>query len=301
MHADTHKKNRSCTSNMKLFRRNQEQNSADHLLNSPFLRHEEPDPQHIYLDLEAEPDALDDPDSYSRAIASAVHRFPWFSQFHISSAQGIDYELRRKTVRAIRRILFSFLAGRPMNAVAKRVATSRRTVYATIEREIYSDYGELDTWSELGLIRVWDLPRVTFGGTQLDDGIRFEEECAAVVCLLCHRLVGHVSLFDRLYDSSLVVGESNRFEPYSYRNNSVRGHLISHFFFGERPVPNRRMMIDYGSGGRPRFYTARGGWMDRVELTVAGIAGNDQDRILPVTEDGSPTEGEVREHYLGLL
>jgi hypothetical protein len=61
------------------------------------------------------------------------------------------------------------------------------------------------------------------------------------------------------------------------------------------------MMIDYGSGDRPRFYTARGGWMDQVEPMVSGIAGSDQERILPVTEDGSPTEGEVREHYQGLL
>jgi hypothetical protein len=41
--------------------------------------------------------------------------------------------------------------------------------------------------------------------------------------------------------------------------------------------------------------------MDRVELMLAGIAGSHQEQILPVTEDGSPTEGEVREHYQGLL
>jgi hypothetical protein len=61
------------------------------------------------------------------------------------------------------------------------------------------------------------------------------------------------------------------------------------------------MMIDYRSGGRPSFYTAQGGWMDQVDPMVAGTAGSHQRRILPVTEDGSPTEGEVREHYPDLL
>jgi hypothetical protein len=59
-----------------------------------------------------------------------------------------------------------------------------------IEKEIYLANGDLDTWSELGLIRIWDLPQVAFGGIDLQGGISFDEECAAVVCLLCHRLVG---------------------------------------------------------------------------------------------------------------
>ena len=122
----------------------------------------------------------------------------------------------------------------------------------------------------------------------------------AVVCLLCQRLVGHVSLYDRLYDSSLVV-VNGRFEPFSDKNERIRGHLIAHFYFGDRPVPNQRMMIDHDTADHPKFYTARGGWMDWVEPTVAGIAGSHQNRILPLTEDRSPTEGEVREHYLGLL
>lgn len=286
---------------MKLFRRKQVQNSVERPPNNPFLRHKEPEIQHIYLDLEAEPDALDDPESYSRAVASAVHPFPWFSQFHIAPAKGIDYELRRKTAPAIRRILFSFLAGRPMNAVAKRVPTSRRTVYKVIEREIYSPYGDLDSWSELGLIRIWDLPEVSFGGTSLEGGISFDEYCAATICLLCHRLIGHVVLHDRLYDSSVVADLGGRITAFSRNAERVRGHLIAHFFFGNRPVPNQRMMINHDSGDRLRVYTARGGWMDHVEPMVAGIAGSDQERILPVTEEGSPTEGELREHYRGLL
>ena len=286
---------------MKLFQRNQEQNTAEQPPNSPFFRHQDPENQLIPLDLVAEPDALVDPDAYYRAVSEAAMGFPWFSQFHIARSQGIDYELRRKTVPAIRRVLFSFLAGRPMTAVAGRIPTSRRTVYAVIEKEIYFANGDLDTWSELGLIRIWDLPQVAFGGIQLQDGITFEEDSAVVVCLLCHRPVGSVSLSDRLYDSSLVAPDSSQFELFSHRSERIRGHLIAHFFFGERPVPNRQMMVDRSSGDGLRFYTARGGWMDRVEPMVAGIAGSHQELILPVTEDGSPTEGEVREHYRGLL
>ena len=286
---------------MKLFRRNHEQINDEPQPNNPFLRHKDPETLHIHLDLEAEPNAIEDPDSYSRAITTALHQFPWFSQFHIASVQGIDYELRRKTVPAIRRILFSYLAGRPMEAVAKRVPTSRRTVYKTIEREIYSSYGDLDSWSELGLIRIWDLPRVPLDGIFLEEGFNFEDECAVVVCLLCHRLVGNVVLYDRRYDSSTVAKMNGRFEAFSYRTEQVRGHLIAHFYFGERPTPNQRTMLVYDSYDRLRIHTAKGGWMDQVLPGVAGIAGSHQEQILPVTEGESPTESEVREHYLGLL
>ncbi|MDG0866405.1 hypothetical protein [Candidatus Lucifugimonas marina] len=286
---------------MKLFRRNHEQINDEPQPNNPFLRHKDPETLHIHLDLEAEPNALEDPDSYSRAITTALHQFPWFSQFHIASVQGIDYELRRKTVPAIRRILFSYLAGRPMEAVAKRVPTSRRTVYKTIEREIYSPYGDLDSWSELGLIRTWDLPQVWFIGIDLEEYFIFEEECAVVVCLLCHRLVGNVALYDRLWDSSVVADISGRFEAFSYRTERIRGHLIAHFYFGERPTPNQQTMIGYGPSNHLRLYTERGGWMDHVAPEVAGIAGSHQDLILPLTESGTPTESEVREHYRGLL
>ena len=286
---------------MKLFRRNQEQNNTEQLPNSPFFRHKEPEILNIHLDLEAEPNALEDPDSYSRAVTAAIHQFPWFSQFQIARAQGIDYELRRKTVLAIRRIMFSYLAGRPMTAVASRVPTSRRTIYKVIEREIYSPYGDLDSWSDLGLIRTWDVPQLPFGEIVLEEGFYFEEECAVVVCLLCHRLVGNIVLRDSLNDWSIVAQMHGRFEAFSYKAERIRGHLIAHFYFGARPRPNQRTMIEYDSGGRLRLYTARGGWMDEVEPMVAGLAGSHQELILPVTEDGSPTESEVREHYRGLL
>ena len=286
---------------MKLFRRNQDQITDEPASNNPFLRHKDPEIRHIYLDLDAEPNALVDPDCYTNAIADAVHQFPWFSQFHISSAKRIDNELRRKTAPALRRVLFAFQAGRPMKAVAERVPTSRRTVYKTIEREIYSPYGDLDSWSELGLIRIWDLPNVSFGGTALDGGISFEEYSAAVICLLCHRLIGQVSLHDRLYDSSVIADLKGRFSAHSSNAEKVRGHLIAHFYFGTRPAPNQQTTLGYNSREQLQLYTARGGWMDQVEPMVAGIAGSDQERILPVTEDGSPTEGEVREHYGDLL
>jgi hypothetical protein len=286
---------------MKLFRQNHEQINDEPLSNNPFLRHKDPDIRQVHLVLEAESIALEDPDSYSQAITTALHQFPWFSQFHLAPVHGIDYELRRKTVPALRRILVSYLAGRPMEAVAKRVPTSRRTVYKTIEREIYSPYGDLDSWSELGLIRTWDLPQIPFYVTVLQEGFNYEEECAVVVCLLCHRLVGNVVLHDRLYDSSIVAQINGRFEAFSYRSERIRGHLIAHFYFGERPTPNQQTMIGYDSRDRLQLYTAKGGWMDHVALEVAGIAGSHQERILPVTESGTPTESEVRDHYRGLL
>jgi hypothetical protein len=170
-----------------------------------------------------------------------------------------------------------------------------------IEREIYSPYGDLDSWSELGLIRTWDLPQVWFIGIDLEEYFIFEEECAVVVCLLCHRLVGNVVLHDRLYDSSVVADISGRFRAFSNNAERIRGHLIAHFYFGERPTPNQQTMIGYGPNNHLRLYTVRGGWMDHVAPEVAGIAGSHQERILPMTELGPPTESEVREHYRELL
>jgi hypothetical protein len=286
---------------MKLFRLKQERKSLPGVPNNPFSDRKELGKEIIELDLEAEPEALSDPDAYFRAVSTAAQRFRWFGEFHIAPSRGIDYELRRKTIPALRRVLIAYLGGRPMPSVANRVRTSRRTVYKVIHRVIYHSFSDLDTWSELGLIRIWDLPEVEFRVTQLQNYIWFPEDHAAVICLLCHRLIGHIVLEERLYNSSLIEGNDRRIQYVSRENQRIRGHLIAHFHLDGRPWPNERWETPLGLVSRNPGKWIANRWIDQVDPLATGTANNHRRLLTPVIEGGSPSGDEVREYYRNLL
>jgi hypothetical protein len=187
-----------------------------------------------------------------------------------------------------------------MTIAAERVPTSRRTLYKFIRNAIY-EWDDIDIWTELGLIRVWDLPEVEFEWAEFPNEIWFGEYQAAVICLMCHRLIGHIVLFDRLYDSSLVEGIDGRVGYWTQENERIRGHLIAHFHLGARPWPNESWESIFGlASHNPRGSVARR-WIDLVEPIAVGIANNHQQLILPVIDGVTLTEDEVREYYRNLL
>lgn len=286
---------------MKLFGRKREQPTQFHVPDNPFSSLAEPGRKTIEFDLGAEPDALIDPDSYFRAVSMGVQRFPWFGEFHIAPARGIEYELRRRTLPGIRRVLVSFLAGRPMSSVARRVRTSRRTVYSIIRLEIYDGYNDIDRWADLGLIKMWDVPEILFDTTRLPNGIWFVEGFAPVICLMCHRLIGHVPASDRRYDSSFIEGTENRLQTDSDQYERIRGHLIAHFDLYGRPTPNESFETPFGLLSRnPGKYVATR-WLDRVDHVAIGAIWENVNSTLPMIGEASPTEDEVREYYRNLL
>ena len=286
---------------MNLFQRKQEQNEPHQPVNNPFSKRNEPRSLRIELDLVALPRALEDADEYSRALTLGAEKFPWFGDFHIAPARGISYELRKRTIPGIRRVLFSFLGGRPMTAVAKRVPTSRRTTYEVVRRAIYNYSCDIELWTDLGLIRVWDIPLTDMWLAELPNNIAYQENSPPVICLMCHRLIGHIAVYERSYDSSLVENFRVPVEHGTPQVEDIRGHLIAHFLLDGRPWPNESWNSVFGWFSQVPGRKVANRWMDQVDPRAAGTAYNHRNLTLPVTGDQSPTEDEVREYYRDLL
>jgi hypothetical protein len=286
---------------MNLFQRKQDQIEPYQPVINPFSKRNEPRSLRIELDLIALPRALEDPGEYSKALTLGAEKFPWFGDFHIAPSRGISYELRKRTIPGIRRVLFSFLGGRPMTAVAERVPTSRRTTYEVVRRAIYYYSCDIELWTDLGLIRVWDIPQTDMWLAELPNNIVYQEDSPPVICLMCHRLIGHIAIYERSYDSSLVENFSRPVEHETPQVESIRGHLIAHFLLDGNPWPNGSWNTKFG-----RFSNVPGGnlanrWIDQVDPRAVGTANNHRYLTLPVTGDHLPTEDEVSEYYRDLL
>jgi hypothetical protein len=292
---------KSYTPEMKLKRRKQDQNSDSQVPVDPFSTQDEHGIRIIELDFESEPEALSDRDTYFRAVSTAALLFPWFGDFHIAPKEGIAYELRQRTIPALRRVLVAYLGGRPMTDAAERVPTSRRTMYKILRGVIYGGRADIDTWTEFGLIRVWDLPEVELYWADFGNGIRFEKDQAAIICLLCHRLIGHTFLHKRLYDSALIEEVDGRIKYGSEEHERIRGHMIAHFHLGGRPWPNEHFDSAFGWWSAIPGATLASRWLDEVDPIVNGIVPTHIGLTAPVMAGRSPTEGRVREYYRELL
>lgn len=293
--------NRSCTSKMRLIRRKSRTNRGSHDPENPFSNRKEPEPQRIELDLESEPMALLDPDAYFRTVRMAAQRFPWFGENYVAPAQGIGDEIKRRTMPGLRRVLVSYLAGRPMSSVAARVPTSRRTAYQIIRRVIYSGWGDIDTWTELGLIRIWDIPEVKFDSTLVYPEPWFKEDAAPAICLACHRLIGHAVLTERLYDSSFIENNDRRIEFGTDETERIRGHLIAHFHFDGRPAPNESFETKWGWFSTNPGKSVAQRWMDLVDPLANGTVEIHRRLTRPVVDGRPPTDEEIRRYYRALL
>ena len=154
----------------------------------------------------------------------------------------------------VRRILVSWLVGRPVSQVAERAGCSSRHVYKVISHYLYAEPGELgwalEQWLELGLVTAispsWpgEAPIRSRGRPAW-----FRPGDVTVACLVCHRLIGSLE-YDWtggevdgegpawIQDTAGLV-EWARSGANEYSIGQVQGHLLCHFTLQHDPVPRR--------------------------------------------------------------
>lgn len=284
---------------MRYFRKNHDEKPTSPVPKNPFPSAVEPGPRIIEFDPGPDPGIFSDAEDYISAIEAGARQFPWFSEYRVAPADGIAHELRRRTVPGLRRVLFSYLGGRPMKQVANRIPTSRRSVYQHIKGAVY--FGDIHGWNELGLIRLWATPKFKVDPNVLLPDGWLDEDHTPVICLMCHRSVGHIKLWERPHDSSLLEAADIQYEYGSRAEEEIRGHLISHFFLGGRPKPNESWETVLGwISYNPGKYLARR-WLDQVDPVAITTAHDHRRLTLPVVDGRPPTEDQVRAHYRALL
>jgi hypothetical protein len=236
---------------------------------------------------------------YLKTLQTGAHRFPWFFEFPIATSEDIKFALKQREVSAIRRVLASVLGGRPMHAIAKRVPVSRSTVYNTLNELYFSS--DLDTWTQWGLVRVWDIPAAPIIFGTLPDGYWIEKYTAPVICLLCHRVLEHVPLVDQREDFSIIEIPRENMAENNNHTEMVRGHLVAHFpMFGRPPANERRTLPWRVTGNKvPRRIAKR--WIDSLEQTTVAHANQHRNQVLPLLPERQLSEVEVRKFYRGLL
>ncbi|MDA1280330.1 MAG: hypothetical protein O3B95_09890, partial [Chloroflexi bacterium] len=191
------------------------------------------------IDVERHPRYAKHWDRYREALRTVADQLPWFGQQPDSVAKKVSREeLKNRALPSIRRILVSFQVGRPISTIAARVPCSRRTVYEILDELFYRWNGDLMTWIDLGLAAIWDGPKVDFDPMRVPSSEGFREDSGLVFCLMCHRVVDHVKLVDRLYDSTLVQRIDGRYQGSQFGHPKAQGHMISHYLLGGRPKPN---------------------------------------------------------------
>jgi len=290
--------------NRKIDNRNQQANNQLNLSSSPFqvAKHDR-----VYLiDDNQHPRFLEHGKRYWEALPSLADQLSWFGQEPFSPAKTVNrVEVKDRRLPAIRRVLVSFQVGRPITKIAARVPCSPRTVYEILDELFYRWNGNMRTWMELGLVVIWDGPKINFDpniGSSFD---HFWDDAAPVFCLMCHHPIDHTQLHHRDHDSTLVQADDGRYRPGMEDHARALGHLISHFYLGGRPRPNEPNPLD------DNIYRTFGGlagklnsrkWKDRVP--VKAIIESQRWRSqppLPVIQGRSPTRESVIQFYRDLM
>ena len=174
----------------------------------------------------------------------------------------------------VRRILISWLIGRPLSEVAKRTGCSERTVRNVVTSVIHAREEDIEfawqRWCELGLIGGIYRPDNQSGDAQQRYG---ESEDIVVVCQICHRVVGEIELFlpsapepgSALVDQEALMDESDLGErPGIRKAGYIQGHLMCHFQVGKDPI--RKPIIDKWL--RMRLYFGTATQKDKIYLAM---------------------------------
>ena len=138
----------------------------------------------------------------------------------------------------VRRVLISWLIGRPVSAIAKRAGGSPRLVHKVLEKIIYDRRGSLwQRWAGLGLIGFLDTPYADFDATHAEvvnipAAGYLSPWSALVFCQICHRPIAGMRVMSRSrkFDGSLLrVGESWEEDIRDVPLPEIQVHLVRHF------------------------------------------------------------------------
>lgn len=291
-------------SNRKVDTRNQQMDTPSKLPNSPF---QVATNDCVYLVDEIEhPRFLEHGNRYWDALPSLADQLNWFGQEPFNPAKSVNrVELKDRTLTAMRRVLVSFQVGRPMTDIAARVPCSPRTVYEILDELFYRWNGNMETWIKLGLVVIWDGPKINFDPTYGPSFDNFSDDSAPVFCLMCHQTIDHTQLDYRDYDSTLVQPDDFRYQAGLVNHAKAQGHLISHFYLGGRPSPNEPNPL------QDNIYRTFGGlvgklnstrWEDRIPAAAVRESRRWRKQPPPPIFQGkSPSRESVIQRYRELL
>ena len=187
-------------------------------------------------------------EQWKSIVEKAIDEMPWFgvSPYQPTVSKNPRQDPHSK-IYYDRRILISWLAGRPVSEMAKRGGCSTRYVYEVLDRILYKiGYTEQQQyWGELGLFTVLDAPfysdelsHINFEVDGYGTGSFLEQidhwaedyQPSLGVCLICHRVV--TLLLNDYAENNL---EQIQFDSYSSwltptKLESIMGHMACHFY-----------------------------------------------------------------------
>jgi hypothetical protein len=290
--------------NHKADTQNRQEDAPSNIANSPFQLVAR-GPAYL-MNTDMHPHFLERGKPYCEALPSLADQLDWFGQEPFNPAKTVSrQELKDRALPAIRRVLVSFQVGRPVIDIAARVPCSPRTVYEILNELFYRWNSNLATWIELGLVTIWDAPKISFDSTRGGSFERFGEDAAPVFCLMCHRPIDHALLNHRDHDSTLEQTGDGRYWSGIQNHATAQGHLISHFYLGGRPRPNEPYPLEDNlysmfGGLAGKLNAAR--WKERVPpgAVIESQKWRNQPPA-PVFQGKSPTRESVIQFYRGLL
>jgi hypothetical protein len=210
---------------------------------------------------------------YRELLGKLADGYPWIG------TPPYESSLSSKTARSAyassgfrRRVLVSWIIGRPVSEVAKRAGCSVRTVYNVLEAVLLQPdlFSPLASWAELGLVAVADGPAIEFGPSGGDRLMPAGDQELPVICLVCHRVAAkvdwHIDQDLRRYDGSIILPGDERWNKAAGAVVASQGHLLCHFHLGDDPVrmkPRMKWQHFAGAFAPERLASARE--LDRQE------------------------------------
>ncbi len=181
-------------------------------------------------------------------VGEAIDQLPWFGlhPFEPTIAKNPRQDPHFR-IYYDRRVLISWLVGRPVSEIAKRAGCSVRFVYKVLERIFYRSLIEFDIYSDLtdlGLFKVIDAPEISqdwpdiefegevFGSVIVPDEI-YETDwygTAIGVCLVCHRVAVLMANDDPEHDLEEIPPDVYIHWLHYEQATAILGHLACHFF-----------------------------------------------------------------------
>lgn len=193
-----------------------------------------------------------DSESYRLQMQKLVDASPWFGgpPFEVSISKSPPRRVNHIIDPAyVRRVMISWLIGRPVTQIAKRAGCSVRYAHSIIDGWIYvgSPMEMFSPWAELGLIGILDGPALEYEPSDAEADANPSPYDMTVLCLVCHRQIDGVgaSDYDRKYDGSLRDPPDPVISTSKYRlPEDTQGHLMVHFLKADFPIRPIRSRTD---------------------------------------------------------
>jgi len=187
------------------------------------------------------------PDEFVKKVAHVIDDIGWFGESPFQpSLKKRPPNPALEDMPYIRRVLISWLVGRPVSQIAARAGCSTRLVHKILTAVIYfPSEPTLPFWRDLGLIALLDVPRVEFNESVWDKYARYGAIALSpwnllIVFQICHRPSGTIECDAKIrrFDCRAIDAEDLRWKELDWGESlwGPQGHLSCHFFLEGDPI-----------------------------------------------------------------